>query len=726
MSKKIIISNRLPINISKNEDDGKLLYKPSAGGLATGLGTVYKDGDNIWLGWPGLYPDSENQKNEISENIKKESMRPVFLTEEDVKEYYEGFSNSTIWPLFHYFSIYTEYEDHYWEAYKRVNKKFLDELLKYAEDGDTIWIHDYQLMLLPGMVREVLPNAKIGYFHHIPFPSYEIFRCLPWRKEILEGLLGADLLGYHTYDDMRHLLSCFSRIVGLDHEMGHLRLGDRMITVDAFAMGIDFDKYATAALSRDTQKEIKSFYSSLNSEQLILSIDRLDYSKGIPQRLIAFEKFLIKYPEFQGKVSLIALVVPSREHVENYKELKEELDLLIGRINGLFSKMDWTPIYYFYRSLPFHKLSALYTMSDVALVTPLRDGMNLVCKEYVASRLDKTGVLILSEMAGSAKEMPEALIINPNDQNQLIEAMHTALTMSEEEQVRRISVLQANLKRYNINRWVDTFMDRLDYTIEQSRLLTGSLLSDDVIKKLTTSYKNAKKRILFLDYDGTLVPFHKSPEKAVPDAELKNLLKKITEDSSNKVVVISGRDKDFLQKNLGEFSVDFVAEHGVWEKKQGEEWAQNTSINDKWKEEIQPILELYVDRTPGSFIEQKDFSLAWHYRKTDPGFGELRARELISNLQYLTINMDIQILEGNKVVEIKSNEVNKGKAAAKWLTNQKWDFVFAAGDDSTDEDTFKALPENSFSIKIGSDGSAAKYHVKSHQNIRGIFKKMTQ
>lgn len=717
--KTIIISNRLPVSIKK--EDGVLNYQPSAGGLATGLGTIYKSGDNIWLGWPGLFSSSPEEQNSISTELAKESMRPVFLTEEDVQLYYEGFSNSTIWPLFHYFTQYAEYLDQHWESYKSVNQKFCDAVLEYANDGDIIWVHDYQLMLLPEMIRKKLPNASIGYFHHIPFPSYEIFRLLPWRKEVLSGLLGADMIGYHTYDDMRHFLSAVSRIIGEDHELGHLKHDDRIVTVDALPMGIDYDKYANAALSEETQKEIKSFSGSVTTEQLMLSIDRLDYSKGIPERIVAFDKFLEAYPEFQGKVSLILLVVPSRDNVEHYVHLKEELDLLVGRINGKYGMLAWTPVFYFYRALPFHKLSALYSMADVALVTPLRDGMNLVCKEYIASRLDQTGVLILSEMAGSAKELSEALIVNPNDQNSMVEAMHQALTMNKDEQISRNTAMQSKLKRYNINRWVEVFMDRLDYTKKSQKELQEKHLNAKSKAIVLKEYREADKRLILLDYDGTLQPFTAKPENAFPDEELLTIFEKLTSDPKNHVVVISGRDRHALQKWLGGFHTEFVAEHGVWCKEHGHDWEMTDTINQSWKEEIVPILELYVDRTPGSLIEHKDYSVVWHFRKAEAGLGDLRARELISNLQYLTSNMDIHIMEGNKVIEIKAAGINKGRAASKWLNKDDYGFIFAIGDDSTDEDTFKAMPPSAHTIKVGHGVSAARYNIKSVARVRELL-----
>ena len=386
MARKIIVSNRLPVKI-KRSDNG-MTFESSEGGLATGLGSVYKEDDNIWIGWPGLYLEEESEEQEVITELQKESMQPVFLTETEIKEYYEGFSNETLWPTFHYFSQFAVYEPTYWDAYHRVNQKFCEQIVKNAQPGDTIWIHDYQLLLLPSMVRESLPEITIGFFQHIPFPSYEVFRMLPWRKQILQGLLGADLIGFHTYDDVRHFVSSVIHMVGLPASNGVIETGNRSVMVDAFPMGIDFDKYANAANSEKVAEIEKEFQEALRHRKVVLSIDRLDYSKGIPQRLRAFELFLKQHPEFHKQVTLIMIVVPSRDQVEKYKELKIEVDELVGRINGLYRTLSWAPVQYYYHSFPFEELSAFYRMAHVALVTPMRDGMNLVCKEYIASRTE--------------------------------------------------------------------------------------------------------------------------------------------------------------------------------------------------------------------------------------------------------------------------------------------------------------------------------------------------
>ena len=725
MGKTIIVSNRLPVSLRLKQ--GKFEFRPSAGGLATGLGSIYKEGENIWIGWPGNDVEDPGQRDEIVRELKGLKMAPVFLTKQDIAEFYEGFSNETIWPAFHYFTQYINYDAKHWAAYVRVNRKFCDAILERANPEDTIWVHDYQLLLLPGLLRERLPNATIAFFQHIPFPSYEIIRMLPWRREILGGMVGADLIGFHTYDDMRHFLSAAGRLLGMRDESGYLQADNRLINVDAFPMGIDYDKFAEAANNPNTKEHVKKFKRFLGDQQLLITIDRLDYSKGIPQRIKVFDAFLQQNPEFHGKVSMIMVVVPSRTKVKNYRELKEEIDTLVGKINSDYSTLNWVPVHYFYRSFPFEELSAFYSMSDVALVTPLRDGMNLVCKEYIASKGDQTGVLILSEMAGASKELQEAILVNPNDMSSVVAAIKEALVMGKDEQVARISSMQTSLKRYDIFQWVKVFMDRLEDVKKKQRQLQSKGVDKTITKRLQESFRAAKKRILLLDYDGTLVGFTGRPEDAYPDEEIRELVAQLV--SQARVVIISGRDRTTLEGWFGGLKVDMIAEHGVWLKKQDsqEGWRAYADVDDSWKEDIRQIMDYYVLRTPGAFIEEKQHSLVWHYRKVESGLGDLRMRELFSHLKYMASGYNLQVLEGNMVLEIKRPDINKGKAATALLNDKDhFDFILAIGDDWTDEDTFKAMPEHAYSIRVGYTYTQANYNIKSPKEVRGLLRAFTK
>jgi trehalose 6-phosphate synthase/phosphatase len=720
MPKTIIVSNRLPVRIS--QEKGKFIYQPSEGGLATGLGSIYKEGDNIWIGWPGLNVPNGDHRKDITSKLATENMRPVFLTASEIEEYYEGFSNETLWPNFHYFNQFTVYNEDLWKAYQKVNRKFAKEIEAILEPGDTVWVHDYQLLLLPQLIRDFAPQASIGFFLHIPFPSYESFRLLPWRRDLLKGMLGADFLGFHTYDDMRHFLSSVNRLAGLGNSNSQINVGNRKVLVDALPMGIDYDKYEKSASHPETLTREVRYRTGIGSHRLMLSIDRLDYSKGIPQRLKAFELFLERHPAFREKVSLLTIVVPSRDHVGKYKELKEEIDLLVGRINGNFGRMNWTPIHYFYRSFPLTALSAFYRMADVALVTPMRDGMNLVCKEFIASKLDKKGVLILSEMAGASKELSDAILINPNNIEQMVRAFKRALEMPESKQKANMEAMQRSLKRYNIHHWVSLFMERLASVKIEQKSLETKLLDDYHLLKLKNAYETAKSRLIFLDYDGTLVGFNADPLECKPNKELVEILTNLTEDKKNRVIVISGRGRDTLENWLSGFDLEIVAEHGVWIKKRNEEWKTLINLTDEWKPEIMNILEGYVNRTPGSFVEKKDYSLVWHYRKVETGLGEERTSELTSRLKYATVNKNLKVLEGNKVVEVKNSEVDKGRAAKLWLNNPSSDFIMACGDDWTDEDTFRVMPKEAYTVKVGGQSSAASFRVMDHTEIRSLLK----
>ena len=723
MPRTLIVSNRLPTKVLRT-DDG-LTFQPSEGGLATGLGSIYKQGDNVWIGWPGLFVQDATEEAYIRQALRADNMAPVFLTEAEIRDFYEGFSNSTLWPTFHYFSEFATYEPAHWAAYVAVNEKFCAAVLAQAGPEDTIWVQDYQLLLLPALLRRARPEASIGFFLHIPFPSHELLRVLPWRNELLLGMLGADLIGFHTFGYMRHFLSSVAHALGLPAQNGRVEIANRSVRVDAFPMGIDYERYAEAAASDEAKAHEARYREALRDTRVILSIDRLDYTKGIAQRLRAFDLLLQRYPEWRGQVSLIMLVVPSRDQVPQYASLKEEIDELTGRINAQYRTIDWNPILYFYRSLPLEELAALFRIAEVALVTPMRDGMNLVAKEYVASRLDQRGVLILSERAGAARELSDAIIINPTDMSQLAEAMHDALVMPEDEQIQRMSAMQALVKRYNVFAWTRLFLNQLAYTKMKQHTLATDMLTEEATTHLLADYHAAAERLLLLDYDGTLMPFHDNPQRAEPGQELRLLLRALTDLPRTRVVIISGRDRHTLEKWLGHLPVDFIAEHGVWLRPAGGEWELYQTLRNDWMRELRPVLELYVARTAGSFIEEKDYSLVWHYRRADADLGEVRARELLSHLSFMTANTELQVMEGNKVLEIKAAGINKGNAAARWLAKYPADFILALGDDRTDEDTFRALPAEAYTVRVGTDArSLARFHIAGPVEVRQLLRRL--
>lgn len=724
MSKTIIVSNRLPVKISEHKN--KMTVSPSEGGLATGMGSIYREGENIWIGWPGQeFQDMEMQQSVVSE-LKPLNLVPVFLNDEEIKRFYEGFSNEVLWPVFHYLSTYAVYDQRNWLMYQKVNEKFKTIILQHIEPGDILWIHDYQLLLLAGMVRESLPDITIAFFQHIPFPSQELFRLIPWREEILKGMLGADLIGFHTFDDSRHFISSCSHLLPVSNSANMIRIADRAVVVEPFPMGIDSEKFAKLSRSAKVKKHIRHFRENFHEQKLILSIDRLDYSKGIIQRLGAFSSFLDKHPEYVEKITFYMIVVPSRDNVAQYRELKNEIDRLVGNINARYRTFDWHPIAYFYHAYPIEIISALYNIADICLVTPMRDGMNLVCKEYVASRIDNTGILILSEMAGASRELVDAIIVNPNSHESIRNALLEALNMSYDEEKQRMTAMRQVVFKFTIHHWVKIFMNRLNEVKQLQQSMKAKLVKNVIKQHIIKEYISSKNRLVILDYDGTLVGFQKQIDKASPDKELYALLDKLSSDENTRLVIVSGRKYQTLENWFGPKKYDLVAEHGVWRKILGEAWVQRPGLSNRWKSEVNQIMESFADRTPGAFVEEKSYSLVWHYRKVQEGLGAMRAAELMDNLRFHLTSYGLQLLDGDKVIEVKISEVNKGRATLEILHGEAYDYILAIGDDHTDEDIFKALPDTAITIKVGSNVSAARYYVNGYQDVRNLLETISE
>ncbi len=728
----IIVSNRLPCTVTAS--DGQLQFTESVGGLATGLrsfletdaGNGERRNNYLWVGWPGSTIPDDLRGEAAARLLAEYHSHAVFLSQEEIEKFYQGFCNKTIWPLFHYFSSFAEYTADSWKQYVNVNREFCKALEGLIQKDDQIWIHDYHLMLLPQMLRERFPGQNIGFFLHIPFPNFEIFRLLPsgWRRDILLGLLAADLIGFHTFDYMQDFLRCVLRILGIESNLGRLIVGERMVRVESLPMGIHFGRFHEAAANPEIQSERSALQSPLGDVKIILSIDRLDYSKGIIHRLLGFETLLDTTPELCGKVTLLVVLVPSRVGVDQYDLMKKNIEELIGKINGKFGTTGWTPIIYQYRSLSFPTLVAMYAMSDVALVTPLRDGMNLIAKEYLASRRDDTGVLILSEMAGAAKELGEAIIVNPNNREEIAESLKQALAMPVEEQRRRNQIMRGRLARYNVIRWANDFLDLLSSSRQADRVFFGKLMNEPTRRQLLHAYAGAQRKLLLLDYDGTLVGFHRRPASARPGKDVLALLHDLGSDSTNETVLISGRTKGTLEEWFGALPVSLVGEHGAWIRPRGGDWTLARPLSNDWKSNILPLLERYVDRLPGSLIEEKDYAIAYHFRAADQEHARLAAQELVDDLISFTANIDVQVLQGNKVIEVRAGGVNKGLAAQHWLQNSSYDFVLAIGDDWTDEDLFGALPDGAFSLHVGTQRTRARHVLRNPAEVLDLLRSL--
>lgn len=729
--KLLVVSNRLPFSIK--EEGGHFTLEPSPGGLVSGLsayldslrGSTVRRKPYVWVGWPGAYLKKEFREDLRTKALMEYNAYPVFVQEKLMERFYLGFCNKTIWPLFHYFPTYVVYDEEFWDSYRKVNELFCDAIMEVVRPGDVIWVHDYHLMLLPKMIRSRLGDRNpIGFFLHIPFPAYDIYSILPnkWREEILAGLVGADLIGFHTFDYSQHFLKSVLRILGLENSMGILNVDGRVVKVDTFPMGIDFNKYYKARSRAQVKREIINLSESFEKFKVILSIDRLDYTKGVANRLKAYEIFLDKFPEWTRKIVLVMVIVPSRIGVEHYQIMKRQIDELVGKINGKFGTIDWQPIIYQYKHLNYEQLSALYYVSDIALVTPLRDGMNLVAKEYVAAKGDNEGVLILSEMAGAARELQEAIIVNPNNAQEIVDAISQALVMDKMEMRERMTKMQQRIRRYNVTRWAVDFVETLIEIKKASKAYESKSLTERTRNRIYSAYHKAKDRILFLDYDGTLVPFFKNPKLAKPDEDLLELLRSLVNQKGTEVVIVSGRDKGTLDYWFSKIPVSLIAEHGVWIKKPNEEWTLIKPLDNTWKGKIRSIMEIYSDRLPGAFVEEKEYSVSWHYRASEPERAAHFANELFTHLVDYTSNVDLQVLQGNKVIEVRCSGVDKGSACLHFLSQKDYHFIMAIGDDWTDEDMYKALPLEQWTIKVGSGSTFAKYVLKNYLEVRALLR----
>lgn len=717
----LLVSNRLPVTLVRRR--GETEFVPSAGGLAVGLGAFYQARGARWIGWPGDVGPGERPR--ITRRLRTQfRCEPVFLSEAVARRYYAGFSNRTIWPLFHSFPTYARYDPEDWQGYCRANELFADVVAAIAKPDETIWIHDYHLLMLPSYLRERLPRAKIGFFLHIPFPRYDSLRPLPWHREIVEAMLGADLIGFHTFDYAQAFLGTVRRLLGFDNAIGRIVVGRRVVQADVFPMGVDFSRIAAVRETDEVKRHIARFREGMESSKLVFSISRLDYTKGIPQQLHAVEAFLEANPSWQGRFQYLLVVVPSREIVDRYAQEKEEVDRLVGRINGRFGTFNWLPIRYVNHYLEYEELVALYASADVALVTPLRDGMNLVAKEYLAAKPDLHGALILSDLAGASRELLEAAIVNPNNPAEIANALRRAFEETDEAQVPRNRAMRARLETYDVRRWADDFMNRLDEVTALSEQMAVRLLTRAERRKVEERFAQARKRLILLDYDGTLVPFASDPLRAVPAPRVMKILSGLCGSPSNQVVLISGRRKEELEAWFEGLWLTLVAEHGAWVRRPDRgAWEATVDLDVRWKERIRPILERFTARVPGSFIEEKETCLAWHYRRVDVDTGALAAHELVDALTDLTANLELAAAVGNKLVEVRSTRVSKGTFFRSHLPDGGWDLILAAGNDWTDEALFAALPPHAISFRVGIAPSASKFNVESIEEMLSLLER---
>lgn len=726
MSRVLIVSNRLPITL-RVTDDGFVVER-SSGGLATGLKSVHEGSGGLWIGWPGSRKAvPEASQGALDERLASLQVVPVALSDEEIDQYYEGFCNGVLWPLFHSFPSQLPLETAGDSLYREVNERFAREVARLHRPGDLVWIHDYQLMLVPRMLRDLIPDATIGFFLHIPFPPPDTFRTLPSREAILEGLLAADLIGFHTASYMRNFASSVLHVLGAGADVDRIAWRGREANLGVFPMGVDAREYQRLGESPEVGALSEEFRGA-PGERLLVGIDRLDYTKGIPRRLLAFERMLADHPELHGKVRLVQVAVPSRTNVDAYAELRQQVDAMIGRINGRFGSPRWAPVHYVYRALSEQHVAALYRAADALLVTPIRDGMNLVAKEFVATRSDEDGVLVLSEFAGAATELAEALHVNPYDIARSAAAYHRALAMPEPERRARIQTLRHRVFSYDVHWWSKAFVAQLTRCALRRHPLTPEFSDPAAVARAVAAMAAAgaeRPLVLMLDYDGTLVPIAATPDLAQPDDPLRDLLARLAARPGVEVHVVSGRGRDVLEEWLGDLPISLHAEHCQWSRPPLGDWVGTELPPDTWRARALEILEDFAARTPGSLVERKRSGLAWHYRMADPEYGAVQANELKVHLASLLSNAPVEVLSGDKVVELRPHGVNKGRLMKSVMARASGDMVIAAfGDDRTDEDLFAAAPPEALTFHVGVTASRARFRLSSVDDVRAILSRL--
>ncbi len=703
----INVSNRLPVTVQEDQ------ITKSSGGLVAALeGLPEEQFQTKWIGWPGTAFPEEERRQQIARKLSEEyGCIPVFLSEAESTGFYEGFSNSSIWPLLHYLPNFLRYEPVWWEHYQTVNRTFAEKVLETAHDGDLVWVHDYQLMLVPAMLRAAAPDLKTGFFLHTPFPAYEIFRCHPRRRELVAGMLGANRIGFHAFGYLRHFSSTVQRLLGVESELTRISHEGYTTALGVYPIGINAPKFQVTLDSKEFHQRQEEFRLAHEGKRLVVSVERMDYTKGILHRLEAIDNFLAKSE--LNDVRFLFVSVPSREGIEEYQKLVEEVESRVGQLNGKYATLVDSPIHFVHGSIPFVDLCALYALADIALVTPLIDGMNLVAKEFIACQRENAGSLILSEFAGAAEELFNAFLVNPYDSAAVAETLTAVLALPKEERRQRNLPMRKHVLRYDAEHWARSFLDDLmSGAINDIRTAKSDI--KEVHEQVGRTVAAGKRIALFLDYDGTLREIEREPRAARPNAAVEDLLHRLSQQPNLDITILSGRSEEDLVAFLGSYPFRLIAEHGAsWRVPDKNEWERlDQNLNYSWKERLLPILRNYEQATPGSAIEEKHSSLVWHYRKADEEFGTWKANQLTEELSALTANHPIKVRHGKKMVEMTAAENNKGAAVARVLEqNNNYEVIIVAGDDLTDESMFELNVPRMLTIKVGSGPTQARFRV---------------
>jgi trehalose 6-phosphate synthase/phosphatase len=722
----LVVSNRLPLTAKRVS--GRWRGERSSGGLVAAMAPLMERTDGLWLGWPGdaLPGEPEGRARLIAEWEERHGYVAVEIPAKVSRSFYEGYANDTLWPLLHGFPTRVVFAPESWLAYRDANQRFADAVLERVRKRDLIWAHDYQLLLVPQMIRERADDASIGFFLHIPFPSSEVFRILPEREELLLGMLGADTLAFQTHGHLHNFRRSLLQVLGLESQIDSVQVEGRTVRLSALPIGIESDAWESLI---DDDPTVSRRRAELNARhhgrQLIISVDRLDYTKGIPERLRTFRRLLRSSPSWRGKVTLVQVAVPSRERVPAYAELRSEVSELVGEVNGDFGTPEWQPVVYLRRSVNKQELAALYSAADVAWVGPLRDGMNLVAKEYVACQHGGDGVLVLSEFAGAAQELGEALRINPYDEVGTAGVIVRALEMESDERAERMAALHERVHRNDAVVWAERFMDGLRTATSSSSRTMHKDRPAPPIEALHEAFTQAERRLLLLDYDGTLTDIEPRPQDAAPSPRLLTLLRDIAASTDTTVWIISGRSRADIEGWLGDIpELGLAVEHGAVMREPGDGWEMLRGGMDlKWKARVRPMLEQFAASAPGSLVEDKEYALAWHYRLVDAEFGSWLANELVATLENLLGGTELAVIHGNKVVEVRYAWANKGEAAAHLAARfRRKSFVLAIGDDRTDEDLFASLPRSAWTIRVGNGSTSARFRLAGPREVRSLLR----
>jgi trehalose 6-phosphate synthase/phosphatase len=715
----ILVSNRLPVTIA-NAPDGHGLV-PSSGGLASALREYHDSGNGRWIGWLGdTSALDEASVTELFAEAKQKRLTPVHVSAEDFALFYDGYSNAVLWPLFHFLLDKVQLDaTEEWLAYKRVNECFAETVASEVDGPTTVWVHDYQLMLVPSLLRQRAQGTRIGFFLHTPWPSSDVFRILPSRAELLAGLLGADLIGFHTENDRQNFVHSAAEVLGVDYGTNVLRWQNREVHLGVYPIGIDVPSFTRQSAEIDALTA--QIRNDTRGKRIVLGVDRLDYTKGLERKLLAIASVLETDPTQRDQLHFIQIGVPSRENIDAYAEVRSRVNELVARINSSHGTPTSSPVQFLYRSVGSDELLALYRAADVMLVTPLRDGMNLVAKEYVAARTDGHGCLVLSEFAGAAAELASAITVNPYDVAGTAAAIQHALSMSEAEQALRMRELREVVQNHTVQKWAAEFLrDLRALTPVSSALRSEEAELEQAIEQL----KAAEHRTLLLDYDGTLVPIAQLPSLAAPTPQVLTLLRRLADTPSTALHVVTGRSQHAIEPWLGHLPVWLHVEHGLRSRKPDGTWLPSRHARPAMFERAAKIMTKYVDLMRGALVESKAASVSFHYRRVNPAVASAGMIQLRNELQE-SLGPEVQLLDGRKVLEVRLRDVGKMLAVRLALQEApRNSVVLAAGDDRTDEDMFAALPSGAVSIHVGSGVTAARLRVDGPSTLIALLSRL--